>query len=153
MRRATAVKGSGHWDVSAQIDQVALDAVDRYRRRMVLTGDAGTRFLLDLPSATMLGDGDGLVLDSGSIVRVTGLVEPLVELSASTPMALVRLAWHLGNRHTDVQIVAGKLRFRRDHVLEDMARQLGASSAAIEASFVPEPSTPHGTGHDDDHRG
>jgi urease accessory protein len=153
MRRATAVKASGHWDMSAQIDQVALDAVDRHRRRMVLTGAAGTRFLLDLPSATMLGDGDGLVLDDGSIVCVTGLVEPLVELSSPTPMELVRLAWHLGNRHAEVQIVAGQLRFRRDHVLEDMARRLGASLAAIEASFVPEPSTPHGAGHSHDHGG
>jgi urease accessory protein len=153
MRRATAVKASGHWDMSAQIDLVALDAVDRHRRRMVLTGAAGTRFLLDLPSATMLGDGDGLVLDDGSIVRVTGLVEPLVELSSATPMELVTLAWHLGNRHAEVQIVAGKLRFRRDHVLEDMVSQLGASLAAIEAPFVPEPGACRGAGHSDDHRG
>src|SRR5215468_9233003 len=107
MRRATQVKPSSDWGAARAIDRVTLAADDRHRRRMVLTGEAGTRFLLDLPNATMLGDGDGLVLDDGSIVRVTGLVEPLVELSSPTLMELVRLAWHLGNRHTEVQIVAG----------------------------------------------
>ena len=129
--------------MSAQVDHVVLDAADRHRRRMVLTGETGTPFLLDLPAATVLGDGDGLVLEDGSIIRVAGLAEPLVELSASTPMDLVRLAWHLGNRHADVQIATGKLRVRRDHVLEDMAKRLGATLVAVEAPFVPEPSIPH----------
>src|SRR5215471_11558902 len=108
MRRAIVVKAAGQWDLGHQVDRVVLDAADRHRRRMMLTGQAGTQFLLDLPAATMLGDGDGLVLEDGSIVGVAGLAEPLVELSVNTPMELVRLAWHLGNRHTDVQIVAGK---------------------------------------------
>jgi urease accessory protein len=87
---------------------------------------------------------------------VAGLAEPLVELSASTPTRLVRLAWHLGNRHTDMQICAGKLRFRPDHVLEEMATRLGATLVAIEAPFVPEPRAPSGADHehvDDDRRG
>jgi len=120
-----------------------LDAGDRHRRRVVLTGAAGLTFLIDLPRATMLADGDGLVLDDGSIVRVAGLAEPLVELSMPTPLEFARLAWHLGNRHTDVQIADRKLRIRRDHVLEDMATRLGAGVTPISAAFDPEPSTPH----------
>jgi urease accessory protein len=154
MRRATTVKAAGQWDLSRQVDQVVLDAADRYRRRMVLTGEAGEQFLLDLPAATMLGDGDGLVLEDGSIIRVAGLIEQLVELSAPTPRELIRLAWHLGNRHTDVEIVDGKLRFRRDHVLEDMVTRLGAVLTVIEAPFAPAPSAPHSADHaDGDHGG
>ena len=51
----------------------------------------------------------------------------------------MQLAWHLGNRHTDVQIVGDRLRIRRDHVLEEMAAGLGATVTAIEAPFDPEP--------------
>ncbi len=58
---------------------------------------------------------------------VAGQAEPLAEIAARTPLALVQLAWHLGNRHTDVQIVGDRLRIRRDHVLEEMAAGLGAT--------------------------
>jgi urease accessory protein len=115
-----------------------LDADERHRRRITLAGERGTDFLLDLPHATALKDGDGLVLDDGSIVRVAGKPEALVEVSAAGPHELARLAWHVGNRHTDVQIVGDKLRIRRDHVLEEMLRGLGARLAPIEAPFDPE---------------
>jgi urease accessory protein len=151
MRRATEIRAAGDWSAGLEVDRVVLDAGDRHRRRMVFTGEAGTTFLLDLPHATVLRDGDGLLLDDGGIVRVAGLAEPLVEISAATPVQLVRLAWHLGNRHTDVQIAAGKLRIRRDHVLEDMVTRLGASAVPVVAPFSPEPgSPPH---HDDRHPG
>lgn len=151
MRRATEIRAAGDWTAGLEVDHVVLDADDRHRRRVVLTGEAGTKFLLDLPRATRLRDGDGLVLDDGRIVRVAGLAEPLLEVSAATPPALVRLAWHLGNRHTDVQIAAGKLRIRRDHVLQDMVTRLGASVVPVMAPFCPEPASPHPHG-EPDHR-
>ena len=120
------------------IDRVVLDAAERHRRRIVLTGEGGTSFLLDLPHATMLRDGDGLVLEDGSIVRVAGKREPLVELTAENSSDLARLAWHIGNRHTDVQIVGDRLRIRRDHVVEELLRRLGAQLSLIEAPFDPE---------------
>jgi urease accessory protein len=103
-----------------------------------LTGERGTAFLLDLPHATVLKDGDGLVLDDGAIVHVAGKAEPLVEIAAQSPRELARLAWHIGNRHTEMQVVGDKLRIRRDHVLEDMLRGLGARLTSIEAPFEPE---------------
>jgi urease accessory protein len=114
-----------------------LDCEERQRRRSVLTGKQGTIFLLDLPKATMLRDGDGLVLDDGSVVHVAGKPEALVEITAPT-LQLARLAWHLGNRHTEVQIIGDTLRIRRDHVLEAMLQGLGAKITPIEAPFDPE---------------
>ncbi len=64
--------------------------------------------------------------------------EPLIEISADSALDAVRLAWHLGNRHTDVQIVGDKIRIRRDHVLEDMLRGLGAHLTPLDAAFDPE---------------
>ena len=129
------------------VDRVVLDADERHRRRITLTGERGTRFLLDLPQATALRDGDGLVLDDGSIVRVVGKPEPLVEIEASDAAARLRIAWHIGNRHVEVQVVGDRLRIRRDHVLEVMLRGLGATLTPIEAPFDPE----HGAY--DHHRG
>ena len=72
MKRANAVKSAGQWDDASAVDRVTLDAQERHRRRIVLTGERGTTFLLDLPQATALRDGDGLVLEDGAIVRVAG---------------------------------------------------------------------------------
>src|SRR5262245_10136788 len=120
MKRASKVTPAGSFEPTAAVDCVVLDASDRHRRRIVLTGEGGVEFLMDLPQAAALRDGDGLVLEDGAIVRVAGKPEPLVEIAAATPHELARLAWHIGNRHTDVQIVGERLRIRRDHVLEDM---------------------------------
>ena len=122
--------------------------------------ESGTRVLLDLPQATLLRDGDGLVLDDGSIVRVVAKAESLIEIAAATDSERLRVAWHLGNRHTDVQVVGNRLRIRRDHVLEDMLRGLGAELTALDAPFDPEAgaydigrghSHGHGHGHGNDH--
>jgi urease accessory protein len=151
MYRVTSIKLAGHWGAASAKDRVVLEASDRNRRRIVLTGEKGTEFLLDFEKPVTLHDGDGLVLDDGSIVLVAGAPESLIEIAAHTPNEFVRLAWHLGNRHTDVQIVGGRIRIRRDHVLEDMLRGLGAHLHALEAPFDPEPSGPahehHGHGH------
>jgi urease accessory protein len=138
MRRAYAVRQAGQWDDAAAIDRVVLDASQRHRRRLVLTAERGTILLLDLPHAATLRDGDGLMLEDGAVVRVTGKPEPLYEIVAADAFDLARLAWHLGNRHADVQVLGERLRIRRDHVLAEMLRGLGAQVTAIEAAFDPE---------------
>jgi urease accessory protein len=138
MRRAHSVRQAGQWDNAAAIDRVVLDADQRHRRRLVLTAERGTILLLDLPHATTLHDGDGLVLEDGAVVGVAGKPEPLYEIAAAGAFDLARLAWHLGNRHADVQLLGERLRIRRDHVLAEMLRGLGARVIEIEAPFDPE---------------
>ena len=151
MQRASEIRTAGSWNAATAIDRVVLDAAERHRRRIVLTGERGTQFLLDLPHATALRDGDGLVLEDGTIVRVAGKLEPLIEIAATSAAALARLAWHIGNRHTDVQVVADALRIRRDHVLEEMLRALGARLTPVEAPFDPEPGAYGQQSHHHDH--
>ena len=83
-------------------------------------------------------------------MRVAGKPEPLIEISAASARELARLAWHIGNRHTDVEIVGDRLRIRQDHVLEDMLCGLGAELSSIEAPFDPE-SGAYGQGHRHNH--
>ena len=69
-------------------------------------------------------------------------------LLKKAPIDLVRLAWHIGNRHTDAQFIDKAFRIRRDHVLEEMVKGLGAATKEIEAAFEPEqPLAPHGHHH------
>jgi urease accessory protein len=138
MKRASTIKQAGQWDDAAVVDRVVLDASERHRRRVRMRGERGTELLLDLPHAAVLRDGDGLLLDDGSIVTVAGKPESLCEITAANEAALARIAWHIGNRHTEVQIVGNKLRIRRDHVLEAMLTGLGARLTPIEAPFDPE---------------
>jgi urease accessory protein len=151
MHRVSSISAAGTWNAAAAIDRVTLDADDRTRRRIVLTGEKGTQVLIDFDRPATLRDGDGLVLQDGSVVLVSGMTEPLAEIEASSPREFVRLAWHLGNRHTDVQIEGLRIRIRRDHVLEEMLRGLGGKVTAIEAPFDPQATLPHAHSHDHDH--
>jgi len=145
--RATSVCAIDARNAARVVDEVVLAADERHRRRIALTGTRGTAFLLDLPHATALRDGCGLVLEDGSIVRVVGKPEPLVAVTAENAAELARLAWHIGNRHTEVQIVGDTLRIRRDHVIEEMLRGLGAHLQPIEAAFEPESGAYHSHSH------
>jgi len=149
MRHVGGIADAGTWDRARAVDRVMLDADDRVRRRIVLTTEKGLKLLLDFARPMMLRDGDGLVLEDGSVVEVAGQVEVLVEISAKAPLDFVRLAWHIGNRHTDVQFTDSRFRIRRDHVLEEMVKGLGAIVTPVEAPFDPEPAMPHA--HDHDH--
>ncbi len=105
MIRATQVQGQHHWK-DAPADTVVLDFDDRHRRRMAMTGTRGLEFLLDLENAVALRGGDALVLEDGRLVEVVAAPEPLIEIRCNDPQHLVRVAWHLGNRHLPTQIMA-----------------------------------------------
>jgi urease accessory protein len=137
MIRATTVQGQYSWKQAAA-DTVVLDFDDRHRRRMAMTGTHGLEFLLDLETTVALRGGDALVLEDGRLVEVVAAPESLLEIRGSDPAHLVRVAWHLGNRHLPTQIVGRGLRIRRDHVIEDMVKGLGARVIEIEAPFDPE---------------
>jgi len=137
MIRATQVRAQHRW-TEAPADTVVLDFDDRHRRRVAMRGTRGLEFLLDLETATVLRGGDALVLDDNRLIEVVAAPEPLAEIRGSDPQHLVRLAWHLGNRHLPTQITARGLRIRRDHVIEAMVKGLGARVIEIEAPFDPE---------------
>lgn len=150
MLRATSVRAANSWN-GTPADTVVLEFDDRHRRRMAMTGTRGLEFLLDLPATVALRGGDALVLDDGRLVEVVAAPEPLIELRGVDPRQMVRLAWHLGNRHLPVQIAGKHLRIRRDHVIEEMVRGLGASVIEIEAPFDPEGGAYFSAGPDHHH--
>ena len=144
MRRATAVVQGGE-----VIARITLDHDARHRRRRRMQADDGLMFLLDLPEARRLADGERLLLEDGTRILVVAATEPVADLRCPDAHGLVRLAWHLGNRHTPAQVTGHGLRIRRDHVLLDLARRLGAEVTLHEAPFEPETGAyAHGPGHE-----
>ena len=135
--RAEAVLPAGTWDTAAEIDRVLIDFDRRHRRRILLRTEQGREVLLDLPQAVRLRDGDGLAVD-GSVVRVCARPEPLLEIHAHDEGEMVRIAWHLGNRHLAVQIAGERLRVRADHVIAEMVTGLGGKIIDLQAPFDPE---------------
>jgi urease accessory protein len=136
--RATAVLPAGMWPESDARDTVTVDFDDRFRRRKLYSAEGGLAFLLDLPEAQVLRDGDGLLLATGGVVRVRAAAEPLIAVTATTPEHLLRLAWHLGNRHLPAEIAADRILIREDHVIAEMLEGLGATVARVNAPFNPE---------------
>jgi urease accessory protein len=135
---AHAVAPAGSFNAAAIADTVVLDREDRHRRRMAMRGEGGLAFVLDLAEATVLEDGDGLVLEDGRIVRVRAAEEDVVAITAASPADLVRIAWHLGNRHLPTELHPDRLVIRRDHVIEAMVEGLGGRLAPARAAFRPE---------------
>jgi urease accessory protein len=140
MRRAAQFHRSNHWPETACVGTVTLAMDQRHRRRFAMTDDDGQAFLLDLDEAAMLGDGDGLALDDGGIIRVVAADELVCDVTGKSPGHTVRLAWHIGNRHIPIQVLDdGTLRILDDHVLVQMLEGLGATVHQHLAPFCPEP--------------
>jgi len=151
--QATAVKPVGTWTKAAVRDTITLAFHDRYRRRLLMHSDSGFEFLLNLPEAVVLQHNDGLLLDDGTVVLVQAAPEPLLRITAQDALSLLRLTWHLGNRHVQTQITENHLLIRRDHVLATMVAGLGGITTLVEAPFTPESGAYAGShGHSHDHR-
>lgn len=125
-------------DFAAAVDTITLDETARHRRRVVMKSDGGIEFLMDLPNAQLLRHGDGLHLDDGRIIEVRAAPENLYQIRADNPHHLLRLAWHMGNRHLPTQVMENHILIRRDHVIKEMLEGLGAKVTNIEAPFDPE---------------
>jgi len=160
MRHATHVLTQDEHRDQKVAGRLRLDHHHRHRRRLTLKTEEGETILLDLPTAVHLRGGDKLLLDDGAILDVEALDEPLLHITAADIPALIRIAWHLGNRHLPTQLAGAALRIREDHVLEDMVRRLGATVTHVVAPFDPEGGAyadpaghhhGHGHEHDDGH--
>ena len=151
MHRALIHRPAGHWPKEKAAGAITLDFDARHRRRIRLTTDQGEDVLLDLPKAVAMADGDGLQLEDGRLLKVQAAAEPIVEVKHKDPDQLIRIAWHLGNRHLPTEIRHDVLRIRADHVIESMLHSLGADLAKAHAPFQPEGSAYEDHGHHRNH--
>lgn len=134
-------------------DYIELPFVLRQKSRLRVTTKAGIDAALFLDRGIILRDGDLLMSDGGLVMQIIAAQEPVYDVVAETPKALMCAAYHLGNRHVPLQIGDGWLRLEQDHVLKEMLLGLGMNVTAILAPFEPEAGAyggGHRHGHDED---
>lgn len=148
--RCSEILPAGSWDRSRECDVFSADYEGRHRRRMMLDLRSGERMLLDLEHARLLRAGDGLLLEDGRVVRVEAQEEDLLEVTGHDTLHLLRMAWHLGNRHLPAMIEEKRILIRNDHVIADMVRGLGGHIHAVRAPFDPETGA-YSSGHAHSH--
>jgi urease accessory protein len=151
MQSASIHRPAGHWPKEKAEGSLTLDFDARHRRRIRLITDQGEDVLLDLPKAVAMADGDALQLEDGRLLKVRAAAETVVEVRHKEPNQLMRLAWHLGNRHLPTEIRDQVLRIRPDHVIEEMLHRFGAELVKVQASFQPEGGAYSDDGHDHNH--
>jgi urease accessory protein len=151
MHSAFIHRPAGHWPEEQAVGALTLDFDGRHRRRMRLMTDLGEDVLLDLPKAVAMADGDALQLDDGRLLKVRAAAEPIVEVRHKEPDQLMRLAWHLGNRHLPTEIRDQMLRIRPDAVIETMLHGFGAELVKMRAPFQPEGGAYGDHGHHHNH--
>ncbi|KQN70029.1 urease accessory protein UreE [Devosia sp. Leaf64] len=146
MHRAVAHLPANHGR-GAPIDTITLAHDERRVRRKLLTGKNGTEVMVDFPNSVTLDHQGGLELEDGRIIEVLAAKEILYAVTASDAAHLLRLAWHIGNRHTPAQLDADRILIKRDHVLKGMLEGLGAKVTDVTEPFFAE----HGAYHSHNH--
>jgi urease accessory protein len=129
---------------------LTLDFDSRRKSRLAATLDNGEEVALVLPRGTVLRDGDVLVAQDGALVRVVAAAEAVLMVTARDGLTLTRAAYHLGNRHTPVEVGADYLKLEYDPVLADMLKRIGAMVEQVTLPFQPE-SGAYGGGHKHGH--
>lgn len=136
MLRATQVEAGDDWQ-GIVCGAVELDAAGRRRRRYKMSCTNGIEFLLDLETAPHLHHGNKLVLSDGRRIEVIAAPEQVTEITAPDSTQLIALAYHLGNRHLEAQILPDRILIRPDHVIEAMIKGLGGKVLHVARPFEP----------------
>ena len=137
--------------------QVELDWDVRCRSRFDATDSAGRRLGVFLPRGQVVRGGDVLLAEDGSLVCVTAAPQPVLVVRHcprhGAPFDLLRAAYHLGNRHVQLELKPDRLQLEPDHVLAGLLRQMHLIVSEESAPFEPEAGAyasgghVHGQGH------
>lgn len=117
---------------------LALTAQERTRSRYRFETLEGGMIILQLPRGTVLRDRDWLHSPTGETLQILAKPEPLLRVTADTPLDLLRAAYHLGNRHVPLEVAPTYLHLSPDPVLKKMLEQLGVVVSEEIAPFHPE---------------
>ncbi len=79
-----------------------------------------------------------LLDENGQTLLILGQEEPLTCAICDQPLLWARASYHLGNRHTPVEIRDQRIFFQPDHVLEHMLEHLHVSTYRVNGIFNPE---------------
>lgn len=137
---------------------VCLDWDTRQKSRFEATDSQGRTLGVFLPRGSVVRGGDVLVAEDGSLVRVEAAAQPVMVVRPcphhGSPFDLTRAAYHLGNRHVQIELQPDHLKIEPDHVLAEMLQRMHLNVTQEQASFEPEAGAyagGHGHGHEHGH--
>jgi urease accessory protein len=145
--RATAIARAGS-TAESPFASVILGSEERHLRRKLIALQHGDEVLVDLDKPMKLEDRDCLVLEDGRLIQIIAADEELIEVTAKNAEHLLKLAWHIGNRHLEAQIEQRRILIRRDHVIAHMLEHQGATVRPVREPFSPEHGAYHSHGHE-----
>ncbi len=119
-------------------ETVTLGHEQRDKGRLRVVSDSGTEVRLFLERGKPLQVGEYLKTECGKIIQVSGAIEAVAHASCEDWHTFSRACYHMGNRHVKLQVGDRWLRFKPDHVLEEMVHLLGLLVSHENAVFVPE---------------
>jgi urease accessory protein len=136
---------------------VELDWDVRQKSRFDATDSQGRTLGVFLARGTVVRGGDVLVAEDGSLVRVIAAAQPVLAVTHcrehGAPFDLLRAAYHLGNRHVQLDLRPDRLLLEPDHVLADMLRQMHLIVNEASEAFEPEAGAYAAGGHAHSHDG
>jgi urease accessory protein len=141
--RAVAVVRYGENAGATAFELAVLPHDERRVRRRLIPLVHGDGVLVDFPEPVTLGDRDCLKLEDGRLIEIIAAEELLYDVRGRDDLHVMRLAWHLGNRHLKAQLERGddgemRILILRDHVIRDMLLKLGATVTEVSEPFYPE---------------
>lgn len=143
---AQELRRAGDWSDSFELCVMTYE--DRFFRRKIIKTAHGQELLVDFEQVTSVNDRDAFVLTDGRLIEVIAAEEELFEVTGD----LLRLAWHIGNRHTPCQIEQDRLLIQQDKVIGHMLEHLGATVRPVTEPFTPEGGAyGHGRTHSHEH--
>lgn len=141
--RAVAVVRAGEMAGATAFELAVLPHDERRVRRRMIQLQYGDGVLVDFPEPVTLDDRDCLKLEDGRLVEIIAAEEKLYDVRGRDDLHVMRLAWHLGNRHLKAALERTddggfRILILRDRVIRDMLRTLGASITEVSEPFYPE---------------
>jgi len=132
--------------------ELVFDQRQKSRLKTVLTD--GTQIGLFLDRGIVLRDGDCLKAEDDTIIKIVAAPEAVSTILNKDMLRIAKAAYHLGNRHVQVQIGEGWLRYSQDHVLDEMVSGFGLSVSHEHHAFEPEAGAygGHENGHNPQHK-
>jgi urease accessory protein len=134
---------------------VVLDWDTRQKSRFDTDDSQGRHLGVFLPRGTAVRGGDVLVAEDGSLIKVIATPQAVMVVRTcaehGSAFDLLRAAYHLGNRHVQLELQPEALQLEPDHVLADMLRQMHLLVSEELAPFEPEAGAYAATAHDHAH--
>ena len=100
--------------------------------------DCNQELHLQLPREGKLNDGDILLTNHKNLfIQVIAQKENLMEISSKSNIELIKVAYHLGNRHLEIEINENTLFTKTDYVIEELLKNFEVNFIKVEKKFFP----------------